>query len=220
MSHRDFWARTVWVSPVEVQAAVACRRAGGLAADLGMVASLLGGGHMNSNIELPELQQDWGNRLFCRAQGKTSVHQTYREKEERDLQETDPDLAHECLTSFGLRWGWQWPATGLGVLSALPEVGPSEGGPIIFYYLHHSLKAHREIALSINTENLIKDLSQESVLSYQVGKVLEFWFASVSNEYLGLISRDELLESPCSPRGPLRVFQCMSKDTLCALAFL
>ena len=84
--------------------------------------------------------------------------------------------------------GWQRPATGLRVLSAaLPEWDLLKEVPIIFIISTIVwLQGTQPCPL---TENLIKDLSQESVLHIRWAKYWSFSFSiSPSNEYSGLTS--------------------------------
>ena len=69
--------RQNWVSvcPVEVRVSSGPAGAGALgAADSGMAYALLEEVAINPTIELPELTQDWGNRLL-RAQTEPCAHQ-------------------------------------------------------------------------------------------------------------------------------------------------
>ena len=58
--------------------------------------------------------------------------------------------------------GWQWPAAGLGALSAAVCMGPFEGGHHHLHHLHHSLSLRSNNREGTqphpSTENWIKDV--------------------------------------------------------------
>ena len=69
------------------------------AADLGMTEALLEEVTVNPTLELPELTEDWGNRLL---EGTRT-----QEKEAVTPQETDPDFP---VSVFNRGVGRRWPA--------------------------------------------------------------------------------------------------------------
>ena len=71
---------------------------------------------INPTIELPELTQDWGNRLW-EGTNKTCVHQVPGERSS-DPTRDRPRLALEHPGVSGGGIGRQWPGAGLGALSA------------------------------------------------------------------------------------------------------
>ena len=82
------------------------------AVDLGIAKALLEEVAINSTIELPEITQDWGNRLL-EGTNKAYEHQD-PEKEAVTPQETDPDLPlsvqespMEAWVNGGLLQGWR-----------------------------------------------------------------------------------------------------------------
>ena len=85
------------------------------AADLGMTQALLEEVAINPTKELPELTQDWGNRLL-EGTNKTLCTRT-QEKGAVTPQETDPVLPVNAQESLARGMGQQWPAPGLGVLN-------------------------------------------------------------------------------------------------------